>query len=41
MHVSDILRDKGMVSIGDGVKLRLQETAHEANALGDYVLAGH
>ena len=41
MHVSDIPRDKGMVSIGDGVKLRLQETAHEANARGDYLLAGH
>ena len=41
MHVSDIPRDKGMVSIGGGVKLRLQETAHEANARGDYLLAGH
>ena len=32
---------KGMVSIGDVVKHRLDETEQEANALRDYVLAGH
>ena len=31
----------GMVSIGDVVKHRLDETEQEANALRDYVLAGH
>ena len=32
---------KGMVSIGDVVKHRLEETEQEAHALRDYVLAGH
>ncbi len=31
----------GVVSIGDVVKHRLDETEQEANALRDYVLAGH
>ena len=31
----------GMVSIGDVVKRRLDETQHEADALRDYVLGGH
>ncbi|MFP6731938.1 MAG: CBS domain-containing protein [Alphaproteobacteria bacterium] len=31
----------GMVSIGDVVKHRLEETQQEADALRDYVLAGH
>ena len=31
----------GMVSIGDVVKHRLEETQHEADALRDSVLAGH
>lgn len=42
-HVPVIENDKlkGMVSIGDVVKHRLNETEQEANALRDYVLAGH
>jgi len=32
---------KGMISIGDVVKHRLVETEAEAQALRDYVLAGH
>ena len=42
-HVPVIEDDKlmGMVSIGDVVKHRLEETEHEANALREYVLAGH
>ncbi len=42
-HVPVIEDDrlKGMVSIGDVIKHRLDETEQEANALRDYVLAGH
>ncbi len=42
-HVPIIEDDrlKGIVSIGDVVKHRLEETEQEANALRDYVLAGH
>jgi CBS domain-containing protein len=32
---------KGIVSIGDVVKIRLEETEMEARSLRDYVLAGH
>jgi CBS domain-containing protein len=31
----------GIVSIGDVVKSRIEETEHEAQSLRDYVLAGH
>ena len=41
MPVIEEDRLKGMVSIGDVVKHRLDEAEHEANALRDYVLAGH
>ena len=42
-HVPVIEDDRlmGMVSIGDVVKHRLDETQQEADALRDYVLAGH
>ena len=42
-HVPVIEDDqlRGMISIGDVVKHRLKETEQEANALRDYVLAGH
>ena len=42
-HVPVIEDDRpmGMVSIGDVVKRRLDETQQEADALRDYVLAGH
>ncbi len=42
-HVPVIEDDRlrGMVSIGDVVKHRLDETEQEANALRDYVLARH
>jgi CBS domain-containing protein len=32
---------KGMISIGDVVKIRLEEIEMEAQSLRDYVLAGH
>ena len=42
-HVPVLEDDRlaGMVSIGDVVKHRLEETQQEADALRDYVLAGH
>lgn len=42
-HVPVIEDDelKGMVSIGDVVKHRLEESEQEANDLRDFVLAGH
>ena len=41
MPVIEDSRLKGMVSIGDMVKYRLDESEQEAGALRDYVLAGH
>ena len=42
-HVPVIEDDQieGMISIGDVVKHRLEESEQEANDLRDFVLAGH
>ena len=37
VHRGELL---GLVSIGDVVKARLEETAHEAEALKAYIVAG-